>query len=180
MRLLMPTWTTLRERAAVLVGILLLSMVMNLAGASGPARFQPGKEVVLSSTRVGPAGATLRTGTNGTPVDGITIEIPARALTREATITLSYDTGKLTLPRGDASGVFLRIAAGKLAEFQEPLKINISYDPARWKGRVAVGYAIDEKGQLSAVDLGAQDHKAGTASFFTLVPLHFTWVYAAP
>jgi hypothetical protein len=128
--------------------------------------------------RVGPQGAVLRTGKTGTPVDNISVEIPAGALTKETTITLSYNTGKLSLPRGDGSGAFLRISAGTVAEFDEPIKIQVSYDPVRWKGRVLVGYAIDEKGRLASVDSGAIDSKAGTASFTTLVPLLFTWVYA--
>ncbi len=158
----------------------LMSFSLSTSAASKPARFQSGRETVLSRTRVGPAGATLRTGTNGTPVDGITVEIPKGALAREITVTLSCNTGQLTGVRGDASGAFLRIDAGNVAEFEQPLKIIAAYDPVKWKNRTAVGYAIDNTGELAALDLGPKDGKSGTASFFTLVPLLFTWIYAPP
>lgn len=154
-------------------------LILHMAGAApNPAHFKPGADVSVVSTQVGPKGAVLQAGKSGTPIDGISVEIPPGALPKDTAVTLGYNTGKLTVPSGDASGVFVRLTAGTLLEFQEPIKIHFSYDAARWKGRVLVGYAIDDKGQLSPVDSGAKDGKAGEATFITMVPLLFTWVYA--
>jgi hypothetical protein len=147
--------------------------------ASNPAHFERGKDVTVVSTRVGPQGATLNTGNTGTPVDGITVEIPAGALTQELNVTLSYNTGTLSLPSGESSGVFLGLSAEQLNEFQQPVTIRIRYDAKRHQNVVLVGYAIDAEGRLRAVNQESQDNKAGLASFSTYVPLLFTWVYAS-
>jgi hypothetical protein len=147
--------------------------------AASNAHFERGKDVTVVSARVGPQGATLSTGNTGTPVDRITVEIPAGALTQELTVTLSYNTGTLSLPSGESSGVFLGLSAERVNEFQQPVTIRIRYDAKRHQNAVAVGYAIDAKGRLRAVNPGPQDNKAGTASFSTFVPLLFTWVYAS-
>jgi hypothetical protein len=146
--------------------------------ASNPAHFDRGKDVTVISVRVGSQGATLTTGNTGRPIDGITVEIPAGALTQELTVTLSYNTGTLSLRSGESSGVFLNLSAEQLNEFQQPVAIRIRYDARRHQNTVAVGYAIDDKGRLRAVNSVAQDGQAGTASFTTFVPLLFTWVYA--
>ena len=146
--------------------------------ATNPAHFERGKDVTVTSARVGPQGATLTTGNTGAPVDGIIVEIPSGALTRELVVTLSYNTGTLSLRSGESSGVFLGLSAEQLNEFQQPVTIRIRYDAKRHQNTVAVGYAIDDKGRLRAVNSVAQDGQAGTASFTTFVPLLFTWVYA--
>jgi len=143
-----------------------------------PAHFEPGKSIEVACAVVGPSGATLRIDSSGTPVDGITVEIPAGALARDVTVKLSYDTGTLTLTKGQASGVYLRVSAESVKEFREPIRINIRFDPVRWKGYAVAGYGVDAQGRLEAVDAGPKDYDKGVASFTTLVPLLFTWVYA--
>ena len=82
-------------------------------------------DVRVVSLRVGPKGSVLHTGQTGTPVDGLSVEIPAGALTNEITINLDYNTGTLSLPSGagSASGVFLKFSAEgvkKLSAVSEP------------------------------------------------------------
>jgi hypothetical protein len=171
------TWVCL---PLLMTTVVLTSLLpMRVGAASKPPRFISGTESTVVSSQVGPKGAVLEAGKTGTPIDGISIEIPAGALTKEVTISLGYNTGKLVLPHGESSGIFFRISAGSLKEFNEPVTIHLSYDPLRHKGRVLVGYAIDEKGQLASVDSGTKDSKAGRADFITMVPLLFTWVYAS-
>ena len=148
-----------------------------LAVAS-PAHFEHGQDVPVTSAPVRPQGATLSTGTIGTPVDGITVAIPADALERETAVTLAYNTGTLSLPRGEGSGVFLQLTAVGVHEFRQPVTIRIRYDVQRHPDVVVVGYAIDAKGRLRAIDTEAQDNKVGTVTFSTFVPLLLTWVYA--
>ena len=146
--------------------------------AAEPAHFERGQDVPVTTVQVRPQGATLSTGTTGTPVDGITVEIPADALERETAVTLAYNTGTLSLPRGEGSGVFLRLTAEGIGEFRQPVTIRIRCDLQRHPDVVVVGYAIDAKGRLRAVDTESQDNQAGTVTFSTFVPLLLTWVYA--
>ena len=146
--------------------------------AAGPAHFEHGQDVPVATAHVRPQGATLNTGTTGTPVDGITVEIPADAVEQETTVTLAYNTGTLSLPRGEGSGVFLRLTAAGIGEFRQPVSIHVRYDAQRHRNAVVVGYAIDAKGRLRAVDTEALDSPAGTVTFSTFVPLLLTWVYS--
>jgi len=162
--------------------LLLVGGVAALTGLvsamSAPAHFERGKEVPVTTAQVGVKGATLSTGNAGTPVDGITVEIPAGAFDRETTVTLSYNTGTLSVPSGECSGVFLGFAAGQVNTFRQLVSIRVRYDPQHHPGAVVVGYCIDSKDRLRAVNTDAQDNKAGTVTFSTYVPLLLTWVYA--
>ena len=128
---------------------------------------------------VGPRGETLRIGNLGTPVDGITVEIPAGALEQVATVTLSYNTGTLSLPSGESSGVFLGVAVDRVKTFQQLVTIRVPYNVQRHAGAVIVGYSIDDKDRLRAVNTESQDNKTGTVTFSTFVSLLLTWVYAS-
>jgi hypothetical protein len=154
---------------------------MTLLGMAAPApkaaSFERGKDIEVVSQRVGPRGATLDAGQRGTPIDGLVVEIPPGALKREIPVKLSYNTGKLTLPFGRSSGVFLGLSADDIKEFDQAVTIRIRYNATTNQSLVVVGYAIDSKGRLRAVNAGSQDGKAGTASFSTYVPMLFTWVY---
>ena len=163
-------------RARVGLGYWIALVAVPLAVAS-PAHFERGQDIPVTTTQVRPQGASLSTGTTGTPVDGITVAIPADALERETAVTLAYNTGTLSLPRGEGSGVFLQLTAG-VHEFRQPVTIRIRYDVQRHPDVVVVGYAIDAKGRLRAIDTEAQDNKVGTVTFSTYVPLLLTWVYA--
>lgn len=145
---------------------------------SAPAHFERGQEIPVATAQVGPKGATLSTGNHGTPVDGITVEIPAGALEQETTVTLAYNTGTLSLPSGEGSGVFLRLAVDRVNTFQQLVTIRVRYDAKRHADAVVVGYAIDAKDRLCSVNTESQDRPAGTVTFSTFVPLLLTWVYA--
>jgi hypothetical protein len=176
-----PNWfTRLRVKLWPAVACLLGSWAIlpgMAAAAPKAAAFERGKDVEVVSLRVGPQGATLNAGQSGSPIDGLVVEIPPGALKREITVKLLYNTGKLSLPKGQGSGIFLGLSADEVREFEKPVTIRIRYDASRHQCLVVVGYAIDNKGRLRAVNSGAQDVKAGTASFSTLIPLLFTWVY---
>lgn len=145
---------------------------------SPPAHFDRGKDIAVTTVPVGPQGATLRTGQTGTPIDGITVEIPAGALDRDTTVTLAYNTGTLTLPSGNGSGVLLRLTAERVQTFQQLVTIRVRYDIQQHANSVVVGYAIDDKDRLRAVNTESQDSQAGTVAFSTYVPLLLTWAYA--
>ena len=157
------------------------AVLPGMAAVNRPAaQFTVGMDVRVVSLRVGPKGSVLHTGQTGTPVDGLSVEIPAGALTNEITINLDYNTGTLSLPSGagSASGVFLKFSAEGVKSFPQLVNLHIRFNPARHKSTVVVGYAIDAKGRLRVLNQGPQDVKAGTATFSTLVPLLFTWIYA--
>ena len=145
---------------------------------SAPAHFERGQEIQVTAAQVGPKGATLSTGNHGTPVDGITVEIPAGALEQETTVTLSYNTGTLAVNSGECSGVFLRVAADRVSTFRKLVTIRVRYDAQQRPNVVVVGYAIDAKDRLRSVNTESQDRPAGTVTFSTFVPLLLTWVYA--
>ena len=145
---------------------------------SAPAHFERGKEIPVITAHVGPKGATLSTGNTGTPVDSITVEIPAGALERETTVTLSYNTGTLSLPSGEGSGVFFGLTAERVNAFHQLVSIRVRYDAQRHADAVVVGYSIDDQDRLRAVNTESQDSKAGTVTFSTYLPLLVTWVYA--
>ena len=145
---------------------------------SPPAHFERGRDIPVLTAQVGPQGATLKLGNTGTPVDGISVEIPAGALERDTTVTLSYNTGTLSLPSGEGCGVFLGLATERVNTFRQWVTIRVHYDAQRYAKTVVVGYCIDDKDRLRAVNTEAQDSRAGTVAFSTYVPLLLTWAYA--
>jgi len=141
-----------------------------------PASFEPGSEVEIGTVVVGSQGARFNTGNKGTPVDNIEIAFPAGAVVRDTTIKLSYNTGKLTLNSGRSSGVFMRLKAGNLLQFNEPVTITVTPAKSGFNA-IPVGYAIDGTGRLSALS-GLGQPKHGKTAFDTFVPLLFTYILA--
>jgi hypothetical protein len=157
----------------------LLLMPGTACGAPRSASFESGQDIDVLSAKAGPAGATLQVGEIGSPVDGATVEIPEGALSETVSIRLYYNTGKFTPVSGKPSGVVFGISAGGVKRFQHPLKIRMRYDARRHAGTAVVGLAIDANARVSGFQLLSQDEKAGTATFATLVPVLFTWIYAS-
>ena len=138
----------------------LLGLTGWVLAMSPPAHFERGQDRPVTTAPVGPQGATLRTGRTGTPIDDITVEIPAGALDRDTTVTLSYNTGTLTLPSGNGSGVLLKLTAQQVQTFQQLVTIRVHYD-AQLHAKVAVvGYAIDDQDRLRAVNTESQIGRA--------------------
>jgi len=158
----------------------LLLMPCAVFGQAKYAVFESGKDVVVLQTNVGPAGATLVVNKPGSPVDGIKVEIPEGALPETIAVCLYYNTGNFKPASGTASGVILGISAGKLGQFKKLVKIQVRYDAKLYSKSAVVGFSIDPdgSGRVSGFQLLSQDIKAGTATFGTLVPVRFTWVYA--
>ena len=93
-------------------------------------------------------------------------------------MTLSYNTGTLSLPSGEGSGVFFGLTAERVNAFHQLVSIRVRYDAQRHADAVVVGYSIDDQDRLRAVNTESQDSKAGTVTFSTYLPLLVTWVYA--
>jgi hypothetical protein len=165
-------------RGALVATLCLLGTSMTMsAKPTRAAQFKAGKDVKVVSASVGPKGARLKSGTTGTPIDGIEVEIPEGAVSSAAEITLSYNLGHLTLPSGTTSDVFLRISASNVQTFDKPVFIYVP-DRPKHPHTVPVAYAIDENGRLHALAQATRMPKENTIRFMTLSPLLFTWVYA--
>ena len=136
---------------------------------------------MLLVKRVGPAGAVLQTRLAGSDQDDLIVTFPPSCFQRETEIILSLNAGSLHLRSGTASGVVFRLFAVGVDAFKEAVSLQVRYDAVRWNGYVPIGYAIDPvDGELAAIDFGPLDRTKGQATFYTNVPLLFTWGYAKP
>ena len=165
--------------AGVAIWLLLPGVACGAAGPKGAA-FDSGREVDVLSTNVSAAGAKIQVAQPGSPLDGVTVEIPPDAVTDTVPIRLYYNTGKFTPVSGTPAPVVVGISAGNLKRFQKIVKIQVPYDAKHYAGMAVGGYAIGAGGKVTGLQMLSQDEKAGTATFGTLVPVLFTWVCAKP
>ena len=147
-----------------------------------PVLYQSGPETVLVTQRAGPTGAVIkaRLPSSSPAAESLVVTFPPGCLSQETEVTVSLNEGNLALKSGVAAGQVFRLAAAGVTSFSQPVSLQVSYDSSRWANHILVGYAIGPAGELSSIDSGHQDRHKGLATFYTHVPLLFTWAYVKP
>ncbi len=146
------------------------------AGQSMGAYFEKKDTTFTATFDIGPAGGTFTVPIRGTPTDGVSLQLPEKAVDHPISLAVGYCTGKTRVAAGTPSGVVLVVKSAPGITFQRPLKISVSFPPDR-KHVALVGYAINEEGRFRPIDLVDLDMKLGRVSFLTFQPLTLTWTY---
>ena len=136
--------------------------------------------VVVLSSEVGDEGSVLVVKNSGTPLDGIVVSIPPGALARKVRLAISSEPRSLRWKSGVPSGIFVRISADNILAFEKPVTVRCPVPRDRTGGFFAIGYAVDDAGQLDLVSKLAEDDQNGVVTFSLLAPVLLTWVYEKP
>jgi Tol biopolymer transport system component len=160
---------------------ILLIMVALIAGmlACGqeetdqPVIFTSGDNVIGISQVISTTGGTIEVGYNGTPIDGIQVQFPAGALTRDINVSLGYNTGTLTPNEGIYGGVALILDTGNITQFEQPVTITV---PFTGTNTTPVPYYVGSGGELHPTQLMRVDRTAKTFTFETFHASLFTWI----
>lgn len=114
------------------------------------AHFNPGTEVAVTSPQtISPFGGTVHA-PPGSPLAGVSVEIPAGALPINSDISLSLNTGTVTTVAGTHSGINIVLHSSTVTTFAQPVSITIPFSPSQG---IPVPYFIDESGRLHLVQL---------------------------
>jgi hypothetical protein len=141
-----------------------------------PAHFENGTTTFTYTFDAGPAGGIFRVPVQGTPVDGVSVQIPPTAVGQTIRVSIGYSTGSLKLNEGVPSGVVIVMKMTPAVTLQRSIAISISFPPNPHH-KLLVGYEIAADGRLRPLDLLSMDMKEGLASFSTFHSLSMTWVY---
>jgi hypothetical protein len=164
--------------------IAVCTVIWNMMTATGdlmattlqPAHYKQGKTVFVTSVKVDGKGGVIEIRNTGTPIDNTTIDIPQGTFEQEVTLSVGYDNGTLQLRSGRGSGIVMILTITPEHTLQKPLTVTVVFDPVL-KPETIVGYQIDNKGFLHALDIKSIDKVKGAVSFCTFQALMFTWVY---
>ena len=135
------------------------------------ASFTPGAEtMVVVDEAVGPSGATI-TIPQGSPLEGVVIDIPAGALSSPELLDIAYNDGVLTTVDGSA-GPVMDLTFDNTTDFEFPLRITVPMAGTEYP----VPYYIDENGDLHVAQISAVDETNHTVTFDTYHASLFTWI----
>ena len=144
--------------------------------ASAGTVFVSGGSTVVATQTVSPSGSTITIAGSGTPIDGAKIVIPAGALSKSATVKVSFNRGTVSPISGAFSGAALAIDVSGAAVFSQPLSITVPYSGGT--NAVPVPYFADANGTLRPGQIISVDRQAGTFTFQTFHASLFTWLFA--
>lgn len=140
-----------------------------------PVRFIPGTNTNITSRTIGASGGIIQIANSGTPLDGITVEFPAGAISDNVSVSLGYNNGTLIPNSGTFSGKVISLSVPGVYEFDQPVTITA---PLVADSNVTpVPYYVDPKGNLRPVQLVEVDIQAGTFKFQTFHSSWFTWIF---
>lgn len=148
----------------------------NGAGQSMGAHYEKKDTTFTATFESGPGGGTFTVPIRGAPTDGVSLQLPEKAVEHPITLAVGYCTGKTRVAAGTPSGIVLVVRSTPEVVFQRPLKISVSFPPDP-KHVTLVGYAINQEGRFRPIDLVDLDMKKGRVSFLTFQPLTLTWTY---
>ena len=140
------------------------------------ATFFPGTDTIVTSKSIDAYGGVITIQNTGTPIDGVTVSVPAGALNKTTTFSVGYNTGALSLVSGTPSGVILILDGGGVTTFANPITITAPFNGDNTV--IPVPYYIDASGKLHLAQLVNVDRTAKTISFQTFHASWYTWVIA--
>ena len=143
-------------------------------GAKQPVSLRSGNDVIVTSKTIGATGDIIEAGSSGTPIDGVTVQFPAGALSEDTNVSLGYNTGTLTPNEGIYAGIALVINAGTVSQFSQPITITVPFTDM---SKVPVPYYVDADGKLHPMQLIKIDRTAKTFTFQTFHASWYTWIF---
>ncbi len=149
------------------------------AGCGGqPVGAGAGKDrtTITDTFEVGPAGGTFQVPVRGTPTDGLSLLVPAKAVEQPVSLSIGYSTEAVKIRAGTAAGVVFVVKLTPEVTLLQPLRIGVKFPPDS-RHLTLVGYKVSAEGRLRPVDTVDLDMKAGRATFLTFQPLSLTWAY---
>ena len=139
-----------------------------------PAHVTPGTDTVVTNVAVNNQGGSV-TFSSG-PLSGVTVQIPAGAVSSNLHITVSANSASVTPNSGTFSGHVLDLQSSGTKIFDEPVQITIPFTGD--STTVPVPYYIDTNGLLHACQIISFNRGAGTLTFETFHASLFTWILA--
>lgn len=137
------------------------------------AHFTPGAEIEVTPPQtIGPTGGAINA-PPGSALAGISVEIPAGALSRNSDVSLLSNTGTLATIAGAHSGKNIVLHSSTVTTFDQPVSITIPFSPSQG---IPVPYFVDESGRLHVLQLLRIDATNNTATFQTFHASIFTWI----
>ena len=133
-----------------------------------------GNDVIVTTKTIGATGDIIEAGSGGTPIDGVTVQFPAGALSADTNVSLGYNTGTLTPNEGIYAGIALILNAGTVTHFDQPITITVPFTDM---SKVPVPYYVDAAGKLHPMQLIKIDRTAKTFTFQTFHASWFTWIF---
>jgi hypothetical protein len=143
---------------------------------ASPAAYEPGSQTIVAQATIDAAGGTL-SGPAGTPVEGITVTVPAGALSESTTLGLGYDDGSFTNVSAEEQNVVMVLTSSGAHEFDQPLTISFPFTDSTL---IPVAFYIDDSGGLEVVNTLPVDWTAGQGSFMTWHASDYTWLNVDP
>jgi uncharacterized protein YfaP (DUF2135 family) len=143
-------------------------------GAKQPVSLRSGNDIIVTSKTIGATGDIIEAGSSGTPIDGVTVQFPAGALSADTNVSLGYNTGTLTPNEGIYAGIALVLNAGTVTQFDQPITITVPFTDM---SKVPVPYYVDAAGKLHPMQLIQIDRTAKTFTFQTFHASWFTWIF---
>jgi hypothetical protein len=124
--------------------------------------FSGGRETILMTSKIDAKGGTLK-GPSGSPIEGISVKIPAGIFSAATALSMGYNDGKITnLAAGTPGEVALVLHSSGRSAFDKPLEITIP-DPDP-ENPVVLFYADGDNKIHPLTSIGT-DAQANTATF---------------
>lgn len=142
-------------------------------GSFTSAYFSPGVEVIVTPPQtIGPTGGVVQA-PPGSSLAGVSVEIPAGALSSNSEISLFSNTGAVTTISGTHSGKSIVLHSSTATTFDQPVSITVPFSPDQG---IPVPYFVDRSGRLHVLQLVRIDAASNTATFHTFHTSIFTWI----
>ena len=138
-----------------------------------PVQFVAGTDFITTTQTIGSTGGMIEVTDSGTPLDGIKVEFPAGALSKDAEVSLGYNDGVLTPNSGKFSGVIIILDVPNVTQFEQPVIITAPFSDEE---TVPVPYYINDSGTLRPAQIVNVDRENGEFTFQTFHASFFTWL----
>jgi len=143
-------------------------------GGKAAVHVTVGDETPITSEMLGNQGGDITISSGA--LAGVTVEVPAGAVTGDTEFTVSQGSASLVPNSGTFPGQVISIHTDGQTSFEEPLRITVPFPDNGTE--IPVPYYIDDNGHLEACQIVSIDHTAGTMTFETFHASLFTWLYS--
>ena len=150
----------------------------------GGAYYEPGENQNISTQEIPPTGGVIE-GPPGTPLEGISVNFPAGAVSATSCYSLALNNGTLHVASGQPSGIVIDLSpcdgvlnrsdGSESTKFDQPVEITVPYDPDNGEGFV-IPYFIDADGKLDLLETTNIDSNNHTITFVTFHCSWYSWI----
>jgi hypothetical protein len=141
------------------------------------AKFTKSNEHIVAEGVFDASGGTLQ-GPPGTPVEAVSVEVPAGAFEKSTKLRLGYAEGRYeNVAENERGGPVIVLHSDGPPVFQKPLRVSFPFDAP---GRIPVPYYVHEDGSLEVMAPQKVDRAAKRGSFITWHTSDMMWINVGP